>query len=65
MEANLKSNNGQAIMANVHYDHDCDKPVCKDKWRAFYVYYEKIHNYINGIGHNQKYWDNFAKNKVM
>jgi hypothetical protein len=31
----------------------------------FYEYYEKIHNCTGGIGHNQKYWDIFAKNKVI
>lgn len=55
----------EAIMANVHYDHDYDKPVCKDNGGPFYEYYGKIHNYISGIGHNEKYWDIFAKNKVI
>jgi hypothetical protein len=29
----------------------------------FYEYHVKIQNCTNGIGHNEKYWDIFAKTR--
>jgi hypothetical protein len=38
-------------------------PTCKDKWGAIYGNLKKIHDYMGGVIHNEKYWNINPKDK--
>jgi hypothetical protein len=45
--------------------HPCNGAKCKDKWGSIYEDLKKIHDYTQGIGHNEVYWDLSFVDKMM
>ncbi len=60
LEINLKqqqSSGTRLQKLSCNSFHTYNGHACKDKWGLLYGDFKIIHNYMQGIDHNEVYWD--------